>query len=331
VTPDPGATRARDARREAAEIVGASLEVQVLEPSPPAITDAWFADDPVADPPAPSSSVVTPIPGRGTTWDAWTAEHPDRAPWVSARWLGAYRRLGPPPPTFAATRAALHRLAVYVVSPARRRVNGKIGLRYTYRGFGTPFFGRDEQIRLVGNMLVWQRDGDASADPVDTLARAAAFVLDDVPDETGNERLDVPPLRDPSAPLAIDPVAAAYLGDWYGFAYSVLEELRSDASSTEPSRVQLWPEHFDAAFECLSDDLGRRATFGASPGDAQVAEPYLYVTPWHFGELAPSARWNATTFRGAILLLSDMIRAADQRRAALDFFRERRDLLMLTG
>ncbi|MBV8295363.1 MAG: hypothetical protein JO085_00885, partial [Acidimicrobiia bacterium] len=55
---------------------------------------------------------------------------------------------------------------------------------------------------------------------------------------------------------------------WYGFAWSVLEELRSDAGSVEPSRVQLWPEHFDAAFDCL--DERRRATFGASPGEIRV-------------------------------------------------------------
>ena len=39
--------------------------------------------------------------------------------------------LGPAPPKLVPTRIALHRLAAHVVSPARRKANGKIGLRYT--------------------------------------------------------------------------------------------------------------------------------------------------------------------------------------------------------
>ena len=327
MTPDPTAIAVRNARREAADVAGPSLEVRVLEPSPPAITDEWFADDPVADPPAPGATLLTPIPGLGATWDAWAAAHPHRASWVATRWLGAYHRLGPVPPSLAETRTALHGLAVYVISPARRRVNGKIGLRYTYGGFGTPFFGDDEQIRVVGNRIVCQRAGDATTEPITTLARGAAFVIDDAPDEAGAEGFDVPPLGDPGVPLSVDDVAAAFLGDWYGFAYSVLEQLRFDEESTEASRVQLWPEHFDAAFDCLSNDRGRRATFGASPGDAQSPEPYLYVTPWHFDELTPSELWNARTFEGAILRLADIIGADDQRGAALDFFRRRRTQL----
>jgi hypothetical protein len=73
----------------------------------------------------------------------------------------------------------------------------------------------------------------------------------------------------------VDVDAAKFLADWYGFAWSVLERLRADTASTSPSRVQLWPEHFDAAFDCVSG--GRRATFGASPGDEDYPDPYLYV------------------------------------------------------
>ncbi len=271
--------------------------------------------------------MITPIPGGDTTWDAWATAHPRHAPWVNARWLGAYRRLGDPPPELATTRDALHRLAVYVISPARRRATGKIGLRYTYGGFGTPFFGRDEQIRMVGDTLVRQRGDDAITELVDTLAGAAAFVLGDAPDETGAQGFDVPPLGDAAATLPIEPVAAAFLGDWYGFAYSVLEELRSDDESTDPSRVQIWPEHFDAAFDCLGEAGAQRATFGASPGDAQVTRPYLYVTPWNFEQLAAGPVWNATAFQGAILELPRILDAADQRAAALSFFRDARSAL----
>jgi hypothetical protein len=124
--------------------------------------------------------------------------------------------------------------------------------------------------------------------------------------------------------LAIDPVSADFLGDWYGFGYSVLEELRADRESVEASRVQLWPEHFDTAFDCLTAD--RRATFGSSPGDAAVSEPYLYVLPWHIDD-APSTLWNAETFTGAILPVRDLVAEPDQRAAAVRFLRERHAVL----
>jgi hypothetical protein len=101
----------------------------------------------------------------------------------------------------------------------------------------------------------------------------------------------------------------------------VLEQLRADQSDADPSIVQLWPEHFDIAFELGSESAGQRANFGASPGDEDHDEPYLYVGPWTAevsGEL-----WNAKGFNGAELPYSELIAAADQRRAAIDFMVER--------
>jgi hypothetical protein len=68
--------------------------------------------------------------------------------------------------------------------------------------------------------------------------------------------------------LDIDPAAAAFLGDWYGFAAAALEELRASAGDdVDPSRVQLWPEHFDLAVELGSEAAHARAAYGLSPGD----------------------------------------------------------------
>src|SRR5204863_8433024 len=111
------------------------------------------------------------------------------------------------------------------------------------------------------------------------------------------------------------------LGDFYGRACSVLEQLRADEADGDPSLVQLWPEHFDLAIELGSERAGGRANFGASPGDDEHDEPYLYVGPWTpdvAGEL-----WNATGFRGAELSYSELLEAEDQRRAALEFMKER--------
>lgn len=327
------ASVARNARREASAIAGDAFDARVLEPSPPAIDDGdLFADDPVG--PAVGDAedgrrVLSPAPNGDVTWHDWVAANPEHSEWASERWLGAYRRLGPAPARLVETRLSLHRVAAYVVSPARRRTNGKIGLRWTLGGVGTPFFGDDEQVRIVRGDLIHQRGATAEAQPISTLTRAAAFVLDGVPDIAWAQGFDVPASGDPDASLDVDPEAASYLGDWYGFASSVLEEVRADAESTHESVVQLWPEHFDAAFDCLAAD--RRATLGASPGDNAVAQPYLYVTSPVLASTGANngLAWNATSFPGAILTLDELVRADDQRSAAINFYRSRRDLLAL--
>ena len=318
---------ARNPREQAQRLVEGRFDARVLEPSPPAIDDGdWFADDPT-DPAGAERRVVGPTGAADLRWSRWVRDYPEQAAWAAERWLGAYRRLPAPPATLEETRLALHRLAVYVVSPARRRANGKIALRWTLGGFGTPFFGADEQVRVVGTSLVRQAGGGAEAREIGSLNDAAAFVLDGPPDLEWARELAVPPPGALDAPLAIDPEAAAWLGEMYGFAYSVLEELRAEPASTDASRVQLWVEHFDCAFECLDESAGRRAGFGMSPGDDATREPYLYVVPWDFDRAPASDLWNATSFQGAILPFSAVGGERDQRRAALAFLGELRDLL----
>jgi len=301
--------RARNALGEAREAAGP--DAWVLEPSPPAVADApFFADDPVA--------------AGSLDWSAWVGENPGRAEWAADRWLAAWHRLDSAPSMLVDTRLALHRLAFYVMSPARRRANGKFGLRWTRGGFGTPFFGTDEQVRVEGTEVVIQRDGVAAARQITTLADAAAFVLGAAPDVQWASGFDVPDAGELDAPLSVDARASAFLGDWYGLTYSVLEELRADADSVEAGRVQLWPEHFDAAVECLPAD--RRAVFGASPGDASSDEPSLYVASSRVSAV-PGDLWNATAFEGAVMSLGELVGAADQRTAALEFFRIRRSVL----
>jgi hypothetical protein len=208
--------------------------------------------------------------------------------------------LEPLPASFAATVAALHRVAAQVVAPARKP-EGEIALRATPGGFGTPVFehdGREQQVRVDGAELVHSSFVDRRVG-LTTLEDARRLVEDLVPDGAlGDEPLDV------------DPVSAARLADWYAFGDAILRELGS-----EPI---LWPEHFDIAIE------QDRVTYGFSPGDEQHAEPYAYVLPWDEvdGEL-----WNATGFRGAELGYSELLAAGDQAAAALEFLTSRRDAL----
>ena len=189
-----------------------------------------------------------------------------------------------------------------------------------------PFFGADEQVRVAGDRIITQSGARVADRVITTLNEAAAFVLADSPDVQWASSLDVPAPGQLDEPLTVDADAAGFLGDWYGFAYSVLEELRADVASTAASRVQLWPEHFDAAFECLDGD--RRAVFGASPGDRHVNEPYLYVLPTVPAAVTPGGFWDADGFFGSVLPLSRFVDAADQRRAALHFLTRGRDLLL---
>jgi hypothetical protein len=280
-----------DPRGEATDQLGGDFEARVLEPSPPAVSEFPYADDPVDPGEVPEGRrLVSPVLHRGDlTWQEIAEQEPGLEPWCAERWLAAWKRLEPLPPLFEETRKSLHQIALAVVSPARMPPN-EMALRYTRGGFGTPFFeqdGADCQVRVEYGELVRQRGHEETREPLPQVNGAAASAL----------------------------------GDFYGFACSVLEQLRANEPEGDPSLVQLWPEHFDIALELGSEGAGRRANFGASPGDEDHAEPYLYVGPWTAevsGEL-----WNATGFNGAELSYSELLAAEDQRHAALDFMTER--------
>ena len=285
----------------------------MLEPSPPAVHDEpWFADDPVSRGDA-VGEVVSPVTSGDVLWRDLAAGDRALEEWCCERWLASYKQLSPAPPELVATRVALHRLAERVLSPVRQRANGKIGLRWTLGGFGTPFFGADAQVRVDGGELVVEVGGEERRSALTTVRDAAAAVGFDLRG-TDEDHAD--------APLRIDVQASRFLGDWFGFAVSVLEQLRAEAPPEwEPSRVQLWPEHFDMAVELGSEELERRAGLGCSPGDEVHPEPYLYVTPWTarpVGEL-----WQASGFFGAEMSFAELLAAPDQRGAALEFFRIR--------
>lgn len=320
-----------DARREAVERVGGRYDARVLEPSPPAVTtgDA-LADDPVAaDERATGAPLLVPFsPGTtdAATWAELAAGDDRLSGWCAARWLAAWPPLPAAPPALPATRRALHAVAERVVSPARHAVNGKIGLRYTRGGFGTPFFPthdrRDRQLRVDHGRLVIQT-GDQEVTYAGTtlgeLARAAG-----VPDDATTGVYEPSTTIGPTAALDIDPDAAAFLGTWFGFAASVLEQLRAEAAPPDrPSRVQLWPEHFDLAVEIGPD--ATRGTFGCSPGDDAHPEPYVYVTHWN--DVAPDRFWNDAGGSYASRSLSALRAEPDHREAALAFCRDGRRLL----
>jgi hypothetical protein len=223
------------------------------------------------------------------------------------------------PPGFTPTVASLHRVAEQIVAPARKPDN-EIALEATSGGFGTPVFefgGARHQVRVESAELVHVVGEEERRAPLRTLSAAATAVTELLPPDA---ELD-------DGPLAVDAAASRALGAWYGFGAELLGELVAAASSAdEATPPRLWPEHFDIAIELGSENAGRRANYGLSPGDEQHPEPYLYVGPWTAavcGEL-----WTAKGFNGAEMGYAELLEAADQRAVALDFFTKRRDALM---
>jgi hypothetical protein len=150
----------------------------------------------------------------------------------------------PIPPAYATTRAVLHRVAVERVSPARAEVIGRIDLRATAGGFGTPVFDGDREVRVDGAQIVVVAAGQEIREPLE----------------------------------GVDEVAARWLGRFFALALHTLTELARDMPREwAPSAPKLWPEHFDYAI-----DAGLvRANYGFSPGGDEVSdEPYLYVGRW---------------------------------------------------
>lgn len=309
----------RNPRTEAQARLPDGHQARVLEPSPPADTDPeWYADDPT-DPAGATGIVVSPLPSADVSWDRLASDDARLASFAADHWLGAYRRLAPLPTGFRETRSSLHEVAFFVLAPKRFRATGKMGLRYTHGGFGTPFFGDDEQARVDGTRLVHQRDGRARVEELTTIEAAASFL--DLPyEEVWFEDFRDPlPPPDPHGALEVEEACAATIADWFGFATSVLEEFRRHGGAGDDvTRVQLWPEHFDLALEMGSQDAGARASYGASPGDAANPEPYVYVAAWSEVDRSDPF-WNDESFNGASLGYQALLDADDQRKTALDF------------
>lgn len=333
MTTTDGTVSARDARAEAQNKLGPGLAARVLEPSPPAVTDGpFFADDPVASDEGSNDVAVVPdgLPGDNN-WSGIVSETPELAAWAAENWLGGPRRLPEKPADLTATRLSLHRLGVYVIAPVRHAANEKFGLRYTAGGFGTPFFpdadGNDRQVRVQGTNLIDQRGETVRVAPITSLQAAADFLGSTIDTATAAEH-DSP---EPGAPDAILPVseeASRFLGHWFGMGFAALEAVRADEASVDPSRPQLWPGHFDPAIEVGDED--HRASYGASPGDDGIDEPYLYVSIWYPDKIGVDASdpvWNAPSFTGAILKYSDLPSDADPALAAADFWKSIRDRL----
>lgn len=234
--------------------------------------------------------------------------------------------LAPLPDGYGETCASLHRLAGHVLASARKAATGRIGLRPTPGGLGTPPFGDDEQLRIEaspagGASLVHRRGDNEQAVEITSLEEAAEFAGVQLSADPGIGH-DPPPLGDTSAALPLSGAAVAAVGRWLAFSAAVLSTLKAELESSGQacSEIQLWPEHFDLG--CNIDGVN----FGCSPGDSFSAEPYVYVGPWNTDGLPDNGFWNAPF--GATLPYGKLLAAGDGAGAALDFLRRGADLAL---
>ncbi len=229
-------------------------------------------------------------------------------------------RLEPLPQSFAATRDALHRVAEEVVAPARKPAQRD-------RADGHARWVRNAaSSSTTAAASRFASTAPRSSSTPTTARRAARSRPSPTPPLLVGEELFPGGLPGDDEDLGVDAGAAGRLAAFYEFADLALAGFKdtlddeADASSTN-----LWPEHFDLAFEAGSEDDGKRANYGASPGDETHPEPYLYVGPWS-AEVSGEPGTRAG-FNGAELGYAELAGADDAAAAALEFFRSRREAL----
>lgn len=229
--------------------------------------------------------------------------------------------LGPLPPKFTDTRDALHQIAFFAMAPARYKAMGRMGLKATPGGFGTPEF--DGRVaRVEGEFLVHEDEGNIATQQITTVRAAAQFFGVDYEVEWFEDFHDPLEPVDPDTALEVDRDAAVSLGIWFEYGFDVLNRVREHGDeSDDVTEVQLWPEHFDPATELGDQDRDQRASFGASPGDPANPEPYIYVAAW--SEIDRSNDyWNDESFNGASLGYEELASADDPVERGLEFLLE---------
>lgn len=227
-------------------------------------------------------------------------------------------KLEPLPDGFAATRLALHQIAFFALAPARYQAVGRMGLMATPGGFGTPPF-HGKVVRVEGDMLVTEQAGNSATQTISTIRAAAQFAGVSYQKKWFADFHDPLEPADPDLPLRVDSDSSLILGAWFRFGTDVLDALPSQGTKDdEVTEVTLWPEHFDPATELGNQAKGQRGSYGASPGDTDHPEPYLYVASWSKVDRS-NPFWNDQAFGGASLGYAELLATGDPKGRAIDF------------
>ena len=193
---------------------------------------------------------------------------------------------GRSPAHLAATRAGWHRVAEHVLAAALYAATGEITLVPSPGGFRTPPWGPDRRFLAVdGTELVVGGTGGTLRATLTTI-RAAADFAGAKPGAPASVYAPVTPLS-LDEPLVIEQGAARLLAEWYGIGALAMRSFAAEIPGDEPSPAWLWPEHFDLGITAGA------INYGASPGDDQFPDPYMYVSPHGGPPPGEPGFWNA--------------------------------------
>jgi hypothetical protein len=162
--------------------------------------------------------------------------------------------------SLAVTRRSLHGVAELVLAGPQYRQGGGIRLRVVPGGFATVV---SPGLRVDGDRLVTPAGSIPLTGSYADLAAAAgveASRLDDV--YSGGPKIS------PDDEMDVDPSASRLLADAFAKGDAALRALAPQETPV------LWPEHFDVGIS-----VGE-VSYGVSPGDDAISEPYAYVGPW---------------------------------------------------
>lgn len=199
------------------------------------------------------------------------------------------------------TRRAMHGVAELLLAGPQHRASGEIALRVTPIGIRTI---AEPRVQTDGGYLV--TDAARIALNGHTYAAIGAAAGLDVGAPTG--LYSDGSGADPDEEIVLDLSALSALVDVFAAGDRAL---RTFAPETEPV---LWPEHFDVAVEIDA------VTYGVSPGDDYLPEPYAYVAP---PRVDSGGFWNAPF--GA----ARPVREFADSEGIVEFFRTGRDTLSL--
>jgi hypothetical protein len=231
------------------------------------------------------------------------------------------------PADYRQSRQDLQLVATHVLARARFLATGRFGLRVTWDGFGTPAFGpRNQVLRISGDLLIQEQQDEQG-----TLTRTLSMAdrsLEELAEFAGvdlsapfSPGADAPALGSASGQLELSSDAVGAVLAWFRLGAEGFDRVLHRLAA--PSIMQLWPEHFDVGFDAATA-IGR-VNFGASPGDVDHPEPYLYIGPWNEQRPGDPTFWNAPF--GARLGHAGLRRAADPLEAAVAFLRTGIDAL----
>ena len=219
------------------------------------------------------------------------------------------------PAKLAVTRTGLHQVAEHILTAALDAETGEIALMPSPGGFRTPPFGTDGRFLAVDGTELVAGGAEGFRRTALTTLRAAAGFAGITPGAPAEVYQPVTPL-DLDEPLMIDPAAARVLADWYQLGARALRGFAAEIPADQPSAAVLWPEHFDLGITAGT------INYGASPGDSDLPDPYVYVGPHDGPPPGDPAFWNAPF--GAVRTIQQIGAAAD----AAAFFRDGRERVL---